>query len=71
MLEYWYQALGERYGIVLKTDNPKQTIQRLYRTRKEANDPELYKLHIKNSPVDPEAIWIVKNEHGEESSGAT
>lgn len=73
MLEYWYQAAGEKYGIVLVTDNVQLTLQRLYAARKEANDPELFKLHIKRSPVDEDALWIVKNEFndGEEGIGAT
>jgi hypothetical protein len=71
VLELWYQAAGEQYGIVVITDNVPLTLQRLYAARREANDPELFKLHLKRSPIDESAIWIVKNEfeNGEEGSG--
>lgn len=69
MLEFWYQALESQYGIVIKVDNVGLAIQRLYQARKEANDPALDNVHLRRSPVDPEAIWIVKNTHGEEGDG--
>lgn len=71
MLEYWYQALESKFGIVVKTDNVSGTLQRLYKARKEANDPALSELHLRRSPVDPEAIWIVKNKHDEEKVDGT
>jgi hypothetical protein len=62
VIEYWYQALGSKYGIVIKTDNVGNTLQRLYQARQKSNDPELNKLHLRRSPIDPEAIWIVRND---------
>lgn len=70
MLEFWYQALRSKFGIVIKTDNVPRTLQRLYQERKKANDPALSQLHLRRSPVDPEAIWIVKNDE-EEIDGTT
>jgi len=61
VLEYWYQALESKFGIVIKTDSVSATLQRLYQARQASNDPELNKLHLRRSPVDPEAIWIVRN----------
>lgn len=62
MLELWYAALVEDFGVVVETSDPKLAAQQLYRARREASDPALEGLSLRTSPLLPdEEIWIVKN----------
>jgi hypothetical protein len=56
-----YEALGTPLGIVLQTDNPEKTRQKLYRLRETCDDPMLKELSIVISPTMPQSqVWIVK-----------
>jgi hypothetical protein len=58
MLELWKQALEEKTGICIITDNRKLLQQHLYRARVEAKDPELEQLVI-ILPEDESELWLV------------
>ena len=58
MLELWKQALEERVGICIITDNRKILQQHLYRARVEAKDPELEQLIIM-LPENEDELWLV------------
>lgn len=60
-LEFWYDAMGSQFGIVLVVDDPKRAIQALYRARANSQDDSLAALSIRMSPTEPDSqIWIVK-----------
>lgn len=62
MLELWYDALASDLGIVIKTNDPEALRQQLYKSRREAGDPNLDNLSVRISPTMPrEEVWIVKN----------
>lgn len=59
ILELWYQALPEPFGIVVPTNSPERLKAKLYSVRKNANDPQLAELMILTSPGNPDGeIWI-------------
>lgn len=60
-IEYWYQALAMERGVVLKTDNPKLLVAKLYAARKAAMDPDLEVLSIVLSPLASDQVWIIRN----------
>jgi len=60
-LEAWYEALASKLGIVISVDDPQLFIQRMYKARKEAGDPQLDGLSILASPINPAEIWVLKN----------
>lgn len=60
-IEYWYQALAMERGVVLKTDNPKLLIAKLYAARKAAMDPDLDALSIVLAPLSHDQVWIIRN----------
>ena len=56
-----YEALGTPLGIVIQTDNPERTRQKLYRLRDQSDDPMLKELSIVISPTMPQSqVWLVK-----------
>ena len=58
-LELLYQALGARYGIVVKVSDFHLASQRLYAARRKADDPELNQLQFRRGIADPEGeLWI-------------
>jgi len=62
LLELWYDALASDLGIVIKTNDPEALRQQLYKSRREAGDPNLDNLSVRISPTMPrEEVWIVKN----------
>lgn len=60
LVSFWYQALASAKGVKVSTPHPLRAKQRLYKARKEANDPILYCLSI-IQPF-PNELWIVKRE---------
>lgn len=59
-LTLWYEALGSTKGVVIQTDDPARCIQRLYKLRTEALDPDLADISIVQSPLIPGQLWLVK-----------
>ena len=56
-----YEALSSEFGVIIQTDNPELTRQRLYAMRKLLKDPDLDCLSILTSPTNPaQDLWIVK-----------
>lgn len=61
MLEYWYQALRAKYGIVIRCfPNREKVKNKLYRVRAEADDPELKGIAIVTSPTTNNELWLIK-----------
>lgn len=58
MLKLWQEALKEKIGICINTNDRKLMQQQLYRVRAEANDPELDKLTIV-LPENEDELWLV------------
>jgi len=61
-LEFWYTALGQPFGIVIETDDPERARQRLYAARRDAQDHDLAKLSVVQSPTNPAHLWIIHKE---------
>lgn len=61
-LEPWYLALQATSGIVLEVNNVKNAIAKLYAIRKAQDDPSLSSLSICLSPLNPNQIWIYKQD---------
>jgi hypothetical protein len=60
-LNLWYEALGSQRGIVLQcTGDPAKVREKLYKLRKDANDPDLESMSVVQSPSTPSQLWIVK-----------
>lgn len=60
----WYEALASEVGIIIQTDNPDLTRQRLYAMRKSLNDPDLESISIQTSPTNPgQDLWLVKRKN--------
>lgn len=63
-----YQALGSRFGIVLRTDNLPVLRARLYKARAETLDEDLSCLQFRPDPSAPDTrLWIIKGEKKNES----
>lgn len=62
MIEFLYQALSSRYGIVIHAAPAKLVRQRLYVARREHGDATLDRLQLRLSPTADDEIWIVKGE---------
>lgn len=59
MIEYWYRALEEEFGVVLTTDNPELLKAKLYAARAEEGDPALAGVSI--LLIEGE-LWLIKQE---------
>lgn len=60
LLEYLYDALGEKIGLVILTDSPERLRAKLYAVRKE-HAPAFEDLSFVISPTEPETqLWILK-----------
>ena len=57
-----YQALGERIGLVLATNDPERLRQRFYAARRALNDPDLAHLQFRASPLADGDLVITKGE---------
>ena len=61
LLEYWYDALKQPVGLILRTSDVEALKQRLYAARRAASDPRLIDLTLATSPDFPESeLWIVR-----------
>lgn len=61
-LDFWYQALGAKIGVVVAVSDVPKAIQRLYQVRAKAQDTALQGLQVRRSPVLPnEEIWLLKS----------
>ena len=59
LIDYLYQALNSKFGIIIQTDNPELLRQKLYAERKK--DPDLARISITISRTDPQTqIMLVK-----------
>ena len=58
--ELWYAALASECGVIIRTDDPAFTKQKLYAIRKGLRDPDLESISIMTSPNDPNELWLVK-----------
>lgn len=59
LLEYWYSALRERFGVKFQTSDPNRLRAKLYLARKTDPNPELQRLSIITSPANPDGeLWI-------------
>ena len=69
-IEFWYEALGSKVGIVVAVSDVPKAIQRLYQARSKSGDPDLEGLSIRRSPVKPnEEVWLIhtkENPDGQE-----
>ena len=65
----WYLALASRYGVVLKTNDMRGAMARLYGARKLAADPDLEGLSLRPSPERKDEILIIKNGNGNGRNG--
>lgn len=62
-LELLYRALGSELGVVIRTDSPQHTTQKLYTVRRSAGDPNLSRLSITPSRTSPATeLWIVRKD---------
>lgn len=55
-----YQALAEPIGLLIATPEPEKLRKRLWMMKQLAEDPELDRVQIANSPVEGGQIVIVK-----------
>lgn len=63
ILDLLYRALHSKYGIVVETNNLENLRQRLYKVRRESEDPDLAALTLRPSPTDPETqLWIIRSD---------
>jgi hypothetical protein len=62
VLEYLYNALNSRYGIILECDDRHALQKRLYKERDAAEDPELSVISLVFSPLNPRQLWLVKKQ---------
>jgi hypothetical protein len=61
MLEFLYQALECKIGLVLESNDPVTLRSRLYKARKDSGDPRLQDLVISTSRADPATeLWIIR-----------
>lgn len=64
MLEYLYQALASKWGIVVAFSDVTLGRARLYADRKKAADPDLSCLQFRPDPLEPDTkLWIIKGEN--------
>lgn len=59
-LDFWYQAATAEFGICIETTNVESVRQQLYQARKGADDPTLDGLSVRQSPINPNHLWIFK-----------
>ena len=67
----WYLAQASRFGIVLRTNDIRGALARLYAARKSACDPELEGLSLRPSPERRDELLIVKNGNGANETNET
>lgn len=61
-LDFWYQALGAKVGIVVAVSDVPKAIQKLYQARAKSTDPALQGLQVRRSPLLPnEEVWLLKS----------
>lgn len=59
LINYLYQALNSKFGVILETSDPERLRQKLYAERKK--DPDLSCISINISRTQPESqIWLIK-----------
>ena len=58
-LALWRQALATEIGLAIATDDTRWLERRLYSSRQEAAEPELWKL-IMVKPPNGRELWLVK-----------
>lgn len=63
LLAILYQAAESQHGLSVTTNDVNKLRQRLYATRE--GHPQLAALRFSPSPVDPNELWILKNESQE------
>lgn len=63
-LELWYAALHSEspFGIVVETDGLERLRAKMYQARASCDDPSLENLVITTSPINPNQLWIVKQD---------
>ncbi len=61
LLELWYAALRDpgRIGIKVQCSNADRMKAALYKARKESGDPDLAKLMIQTSPLNPDGEVLI------------
>lgn len=59
LLEYLYTALRSEHGVIVSTNDVHKLRAKLYPLR--AEDPDLMVLAFRQSPVNPNELWITKN----------
>lgn len=60
LLEWWFQALNEPVGIILKTSDRTRLTAKLYAARAAHSNPqELAGLSIAMSPTALDELWII------------
>jgi hypothetical protein len=63
LIELWYAALREPIGIKVQTNDAERMKTSLYLARKQAEEPELAKLMIQTSPLNPKGeVFITHRE---------
>lgn len=60
--QFLYQALGQPWGLLVSTDDPVRTQQKLYAAKYTSRDPALAGVEIKLSPVDGGELVIYDRE---------
>lgn len=69
-IPYLWQALGSRYGIVIRSSNVQLSQAHLYAARKSLGDPDLDRLQFRPDPVYPtELLWVIKGPEKEPANG--
>lgn len=58
-LEWWYDALYEPIGIVLRTNNRDALLGSLFIARKNAADPQLDALVAIRAPFIEDEVWVL------------
>lgn len=69
LLPLLYSALAEPYGVLIRVSDSTRAKALLYRTRAEANDPELATLQIRTSPF-PDGDLVICRGGGAKAQGA-
>jgi hypothetical protein len=72
-LQFWYDALASKRGVVVAVSDVALARAKLYQARAASGDPALSDLQCRISPVLPsEELWLVKGTpSGEKVSGTS
>ena len=63
VIDLWYQALRQPFGVKVDTNDAERLKARLYMARKDADDPALAALMIQTSPLNPTGqLYILHRE---------